>query len=1106
MADLTSVFVSATSRDLRTARAKVAAKLRALGHHTVEQPDFATDHRTIRAMLLDKITRCDAVVHVAGFVYGAEPLNRPPDAPRRSYTQLEYEIAVELKKPVFVFLANAAFPFDTHDPDPADLCQLQTEHRTRLEQRDNLWYAFATEAELLDRIALIRLPERPDTRPRKPNNLPYNSLGDLFKGRDSFVTRLRETLVAKPAHAAVVAAKQAIHGLGGVGKTRLAIEYGWRFQDQYAALLFVSADSPESLRRGLAALCRAEILNLSERDAREEEVQVAAAVRWLEGHPGWFLILDNSDTPEAATAVEQLLPRVANGHVVITSRIADWDTSGAVAMELDVLDERPAADFLLARTAGKRRTTPTDDADALALANDLDGLALALEQAGAFVAKHRCSLADYRTRWAAQEPKVLEWYDPRVMKYPRSVAVTWQTSIDQLTDDGRSLLNVLAWLAPDPIPVDMILIKPRDDKPNTVTFDFEAALADLGSFSMVKWETDGQTVIVHRLVQDVSRYRTPDADRRGWIEVALRMVNRFLSGDPGDVRTWGVWEAIHHHVELVSELGEQFGIANPTSRLMNQLALYFAGRAAYAAAEPLMRRALAIDEQCLGHEHPDIATNLNNIATLLMDTNRLNDAEPLMRQALSILEHCFGLEHPKVAAQLSNLAHLLQVTNQLKDAEPLMYRAISIFEGSFGTNHPDLAMALNNLGDLLKVTNRLADAEPVMRRTLAIDEHCYGTQHPTVARDLNNLAQLLQTTNRVAEAEPIMRRALAIDEHCYGTQHPTVAIRLSNLAQLLEKSGRLHEAEPLMRRVISIFEVSLGFDHHKVATALSNLAGLLHDTNRLNEAEPLMQRSLAIDEYSFGPGHPKVATRLNNLALLLMDTNRLAEAEPLMWRALAIDEESYGPQHPIVARDLNNLAQLFQATNRLAEAEPLMRRALVIDEESYGPRHPRVATRLNSLACLLQTTNRLIEAEPLIRRALAIDEKSFGLQHPKVANRLNNLAQLLQDTNRLDEAELQMRRALALDEQYYGPQHPDVARDLSNLASLLQITNRLDEAEPLHQRALRIWHMFRLRSGHIHPNFNGGLRNYRYLLEARGLSEPEIEANIRALLGLPPDS
>jgi len=241
-------------------------------------------------------------------------------------------------------------------------------------------------------------------------------------------------------------AKQAIHGLGGVGKTRVAVEYGRRFSHEYTALLFVSGDSPEIFQQNLANLCGALVLNLPERDAREQEVQAAAAIRWLREHSGWFLIIDNVDTPKAAESVESMLAKLHTGHVVITSRLSQWGDA-VEALALDVISEPAARDLILERTAGRRKPTATDEADALALANDLGRLPLALEQAGAFIAKHRGSLQEYRTRWKVQEAKVLTWHDQRTMKYPHSVATTWQTSVERLSDDGRGLLNILCWLA-----------------------------------------------------------------------------------------------------------------------------------------------------------------------------------------------------------------------------------------------------------------------------------------------------------------------------------------------------------------------------------------------------------------------------------------------------------------------------------------------------------------------------------------------------------------------------------------------------------------------------------------------------------------------------------
>jgi tetratricopeptide (TPR) repeat protein len=229
----------------------------------------------------------------------------------------------------------------------------------------------------------------------------------------------------------------------------------------------------------------------------------------------------------------------------------------------------------------------------------------------------------------------------------------------------------------------------------------------------------------------------------------------------------------------------------------------------------------------LGANDPAVAGLLDRQATLLQEIARYEDAEPLMRRALAIDEASYGNDHPTVATALNNLAQLLQATNRLAEAEPLMRRALAIDEASYGNDHPKVAIDLNNLAQLLQATNRLAEAEPLMRRALAIDEASYGTDHPDVARDLNNLATLLKATNRLAEAEPLMRRALAIDEVSYGNDHPNVAIRLNNLAQLLQDTNRLAEAEPLSGRAPQIFLASLGIDHPNTQKVKGNYLKIL---------------------------------------------------------------------------------------------------------------------------------------------------------------------------------------------------------------------------------------------------------------------------------------
>jgi len=685
-------------------------------------------------------------------------------------------------------------------------------------------------------------------------------------------------------------------------------------------------------------------------DGLPVDQQMAEVLPWLDAHPGWLLIVDNVDTDEAAREVERLLAKLRAGHVLITSRIANW-SAGVEPLELHVLASDAAVAFLLERTP-HRRQSADDASQAAAIARELDGLALALEQAGAYIDKLRLSFAEYLARWEAKRLEVLRWHDLRLMQYPASVAITWETTFAQLTEPEQRLLEVLAWLAPEPIPLFLFEAAPLTE----AISDPREVLAGLAGYSLARFDATGDSVLVHRLVQEISRGRGGETEPSAGLQTALNAVDAAAEGDPDDVRTWAIWIPLAPHVAVVARHADAAGLTTPTSRLMNQLGLYLKTRCQFQEAERLDRRALAIVEASDGPDHPDVAVHLNNLAGLLQDTNRLAEAEPLYRRALAIVEASYGPDHPDVAIHLNNLAVLLKATNRLTEAEPLYRRALAIDKAWYGPDHPKVAIRLNNLAMLLQASNRLSEAEPLYRRALAIDEASYGPDHPNIATDLNNLAVLLKATNRLTEAERLCRRALAIDEVSYGPDHPDVATDLNNLAMLLQATNRLAEAELLYRRALAIVEASYGPDHPDVATDLNNLAMLLQATNRMTEAERLCRRALAIDEVSYGPDHPDVATDLNNLASLLQTTNRLAEAEPLYRRALAIDEASYGPDHPNIARGLNNLARLLQDSNRWTEAEPLYRRVLQIllrFTRATGHEHPQLSLATNNCAALL---------------------------------------------------------------------------------------------------------------------------------------------------------
>ena len=315
---------------------------------------------------------------------------------------------------------------------------------------------------------------------RQPRNLPFATLGPLFMGREREVDDLRAALVADKS---VAVAGRALHGLGGVGKTRLAIEYALRHEADYSALLFVRAADPARLNASLAALAGAEVLDLPEKEAREDVVKKEAALRWLDAHPTWLMILDNVDDEEAVAAVVSLMARLRRGHVIVTGRAANLPAS-IRKLELGVLDGDAAVAFLVERTRDDRAIANDDAAQARALANELAGLALGLEQAGAYIAVERIGFAHYLALWRERRESVLNWFDKNLMSYNHDVgfAATWATSVDKLTPESRRLLDRLALFAPDPIPDSLLDVAVPAE---AVNYDAQRARAGLYAYSLI---------------------------------------------------------------------------------------------------------------------------------------------------------------------------------------------------------------------------------------------------------------------------------------------------------------------------------------------------------------------------------------------------------------------------------------------------------------------------------------------------------------------------------------------------------------------------------------------------------------------------------------------
>jgi CHAT domain-containing protein/Tfp pilus assembly protein PilF len=410
------------------------------------------------------------------------------------------------------------------------------------------------------------------------------------------------------------------------------------------------------------------------------------------------------------------------------------------------------------------------------------------------------------------------------------------------------------------------------------------------------------------------------------------------------------------------------------------LAFVLANKREFTDAEPLYRRALAIQERVLGPEHPMVATVAINLALLLATKKDKNyvEAEALYRRALAIQEKVLGPEHPGTAAALTALGAFYFDKGDYLGAESFHQRALAIREKALGPEHPDTITSRNNLAEVLLRKRDYDASESLFRQVLAVRERVLGPENPDTATTLSDLGVTLAGEKENVEAEVLYRRALAIRETVLGPEHFLTAVSLNILATSLTSKGDYVGAEPLFRRELAILEKISGPEDPATATALDNLADVLYHKEEYARAEPLYRRALAIREKILGPGDQATAASLNNLANVLESKGDSSGAKPLYLRALAIEEKVFGPEDPETALSLHNLAWHFASNGKYKEAEPLYRRAIAIRDKVLGPDDPGTPNWLYNLAALLWAEGRFAEARTLGERASRLEASSFA--------------------------------------------------------------------------------------------------------------------------------
>ncbi|WP_433532727.1 FxSxx-COOH system tetratricopeptide repeat protein [Micromonospora sp. CA-263727] len=654
----------------------------------------------------------------------------------------------------------------------------------------------------------------PVSKPEAPpmlSNLPRHP-ARVFLGRDDALVRVDE-LLGSAGHGIVIG--PVLHGLGGIGKTELAIQYAHRHRRRFNPIWWISADTQENVSAGLAALTR----NIEPRwPVSASVVDTAAwAQRWLAAHTGWLLILDNVVDPKV---IEPILAMPASGLVIATSRrYLDWQALGLAPMLIPQLSVDTSVD-LLARRSGRHE----ESTELHALAEEFSGLPLALNHAAAYlVERPYVSLAQYRA-WLSEQPSHV--LGTRALAHPSDalVARTWQVSVDAVdaVDPlATKILNVMAYLGPDRIPVGLF-------SPLARPLAVEDATALLTSYSLVS--RSERHTSVHRLVQTVIRSAHADASA---LATAIDLLYHALPVDDPEtaVADWPRWAELAPHVAAIAErLGDErpspltVECINTAGEVLLRTAFYHRGQGRYAASVALYERSMHVRGEALGADHADTLASRYGLAGGYWSTGRFEQALELATATLAARRATLGDDHPDTLQNASNVAVGLREIGLLYEATELTRSTLAASEKVLGPDHPDTLRARNNLAGCYRAAGRHEESIALHAETLLARRRALGEMHPDTLQSRHNLAGGHEALGRLDEAVAGLEYTLASRLQLLGSTHPDTCHTRFILARVCQAAGRHAQAVMLLEETVAARRWLLGPDHPDTRAAEVSLA------------------------------------------------------------------------------------------------------------------------------------------------------------------------------------------------------------------------------------------------------------------------------------------
>ena len=675
---------------------------------------------------------------------------------------------------------------------------------------------------------------------------------ELLAGREELLAALDAQLTGGPGPGPRVVT---LYGLGGAGKTSVALEYAHRYLAEVGLAWQFPAEDHTLLLAEFARLA-AQLGAREMVDARDPVASVHAVLAVFPA--GWLLVFDNAS---GQGGVRPFLPPAGKGRVLITSQSSAWPHGQA--MEVPVLDTEVAAGFLV------NRTGDADERAAVDLARELGGLPLALEQSAAYIQATGSSLAGYLSLFRDRRADLLA--RGQVAGHPADVAATLGLALSQLEDEAPAatgLLRLLAYLAPEPVPLALLLagtqaaalIAPAVTAVvGPLLGDLVAAgdaIAALRRYSLVTPAGNG-LVLVHRLVQEVTLARVSADVAAEWKQAAAAVVEAAVPADTTVPAAWRVCDVLLPHARAVLDL---------TSDGIRRIALYLGYSGSYPAARDLQQRVLKAQERVYGPEHEATLGARANLARWTAMAGNAAGARDQYAALLPVRERVLGPEHPHTLTARANLARWTGEAGDVAGARDQFAALLPVDERVLGPEHPDTLSARGHLAGWTGRAGDAARARDQYAALLPVDERVLGPEHRETLGARANLAYWTGQAGDAAGARDQYAALLPVDERVLGPEHPHTLTARANIAGWTGRAGDAAGARDQFAALLPVRERVLGPEHPDALGTRANLARWTGEAGDPAAARNEFAALLPMCERVLGPGHPDTLTARANLA------------------------------------------------------------------------------------------------------------------------------------------------------------------------------------------------------------------------------------------------